>query len=165
MTTDNQVLADLYRSEGPRLQRYLAARLGSAASAGDIVHGIFLRIIERGISWRGDPAAYLSRAARNAAIDHLRSEGRHRDLLGRIMPEQMSAQVPGAEEVIVAREALARLEQALAALPDRRRHVFLLSRVHGRSYAEIARAMGISERMVAKHMARAVMACQQALEP
>ncbi|WP_196906650.1 sigma factor-like helix-turn-helix DNA-binding protein [Candidatus Symbiopectobacterium sp. 'North America'] len=36
----------------------------------------------------------------------------------------------------------------------------MLNRVHGRSFSEIAAVMEISSRAVAKHMARAVAACE-----
>lgn len=62
-----------------------------------------------------------------------------------------------------ARQGLTGVDAALAALPERTRHVFLLNRIHGRTFAEIAAVMEISERMVAKHMARAMAACQSCL--
>jgi RNA polymerase sigma factor (sigma-70 family) len=53
------------------------------------------------------------------------------------------------------------IEDALAALPERTRHIFLLNRVYGRSFSEIAQVVGISRRAVTKHMARAVAVCEE----
>jgi RNA polymerase sigma-70 factor (ECF subfamily) len=39
----------------------------------------------------------------------------------------------------------------------------LLNRIHGRKYAEIAKAMGLSQSAVEKHMMRALEACKASL--
>lgn len=60
-----------------------------------------------------------------------------------------------------ARQSLGSIDDALSALPKQTRHIFLLNRIHGRSFSEIAGVFGISQRAVAKHMARAVAACEK----
>lgn len=154
----------LYLAEGDRLERQVRGIVG-AASARDIVHEVFLRICERATAWNGEAGRYLNRSARNAAIDHLRAERRRAALLAGLLPEQQAPPAAAAADIVAARQQLERIEAALAALPDRTRHIFLLNRVHGRSFTEIARAVGISDRAVARHMARAVAACHQAIAP
>jgi len=58
---------------------------------------------------------------------------------------------------------LRHVEAALRALPERTRQIFLLNRIHGRKYAEIAKAMGLSQSAVEKHMMRALEACKASL--
>ena len=53
-----------------------------------------------------------------------------------------------------------RIETALRALPERTRQIFLLNRIHGCKYGEIAKAMQLSQSTVEKHMMRALEACK-----
>ena len=57
----------------------------------------------------------------------------------------------------------AHVEAALRSLPERTRHILLLNRIHGRKYADIAKAMGLSQSEVEKHMMRALEACKASL--
>ena len=57
-----------------------------------------------------------------------------------------------------------RIEQALLALPIRTRAIFLLHRVDGLSYAEIAERCGISGKQVERHIARAMLRIDRALD-
>ncbi|WP_363092152.1 sigma factor-like helix-turn-helix DNA-binding protein [Nitrobacter sp. 62-23] len=52
----------------------------------------------------------------------------------------------------------------IRALPERSRHIFLLNRIHGRNYREIACALGISTGAVEKHMMRALKAIRAGAE-
>ena len=52
---------------------------------------------------------------------------------------------------------------ALRGLPERTRHIFLLNRIHGKSYSEIASLLDISSSAVEKHMMRALQACKSSL--
>lgn len=54
-------------------------------------------------------------------------------------------------------ETVDRMEQALRRLPARRRNIFLLHRLDGLSYAEIADLYGISVRRVERHIAAAML--------
>lgn len=150
---------ELYVSERDRMERQIGRRIGCPSLAGDIVQDIFLRLWERTISWRGEPAAYLSRCARNASIDHLRAEHARARLMAEAALRSEALLSPSGEDVLVAREELDLIDAALLALPAKTRHIFLLNRVHGRKLMEIAAVFGISERAVSKHMARAIEAC------
>ncbi|TAL93712.1 MAG: RNA polymerase sigma factor, partial [Rhodanobacter sp.] len=45
-------------------------------------------------------------------------------------------------------------------MPDKRRTVFLLSRVEGLSNAQVAQRCGVSVKMVEKHLAKAIIQCR-----
>ena len=61
-------------------------------------------------------------------------------------------------------EALARVRDAILRLPPRCRAVYLMHRVEGQSYPEIARRCGISTKAVEKHMSRALRELRDARE-
>ncbi|WP_343315042.1 RNA polymerase sigma factor [Brucella sp. BE17] len=154
-------IAALYIAEHERLKRQIGSRLGCSSTASDLVHDIFLRLWERTAVRLAEPAAYLTRSARNATIDHIRAERRRSEFFGGFVSEQYAAHSASPEDVVSARQELRSIHDALAELPTRTRHIFLLNRVHGRSFSEIAEVLGISRRAVTKHMARAVAACEE----
>lgn len=162
MAAQTEKIAALYRTEHDRLARQIGRRTGDPGTALDIVHDVFLRLWERATDWNGEAPAYLTRCARNAAIDHLRAESTRNSFFRGILPEQYAAPAPLIEEVIAARQDIRNIDEALAGLPQRTRHIFLLNRIHGRSFTEIAAVMGISRQAVEKHMARAIVACANA---
>ena len=160
MADKGKDLAALYLSERKRLERQIDRKVGCRSTASDLVQDIFLRLWEKAIEWKGDSAAYLSRCARNAAIDHLRAEKIREAYLQGEQPELFYEPPLSPQEILSAEQNIRHIEEVLAFLPEKTRHIFLLNRVHGRSFSEIAAVMGISSRAVAKHMARAVSACE-----
>lgn len=56
-----------------------------------------------------------------------------------------------------------RLERAMRRVPRRTREVFLAHRLDGMSYREIAERTGLSVREVERHMMRAIIAMDRAL--
>ncbi|MBD9390624.1 RNA polymerase sigma factor [Agrobacterium sp. AGB01] len=163
MSVKTEEITALYVAEHDRLERQICRRVGCRATACDLVHDIFLRLWERATDRRGDEAAYLSRCARNAAIDHNRSERSRREFFVGMLPEQYAPDPVSPHEIVSARQEIKSIDNVLASLPKRTRHIFLLNRVHGKTFSEIAVAMGISQRAVAKHMAHAVAACVEAM--
>lgn len=155
--------ARLFAAERGRLVARLARRVGCTATAADLVQDVFLRLWERAAEATGSPAAYLARSARNAAIDHRRAERVRADHVAGLTPEQHGVAAPTPEAVLEARDRLDRVDAAIRALPERTRHIFLLHRIHGRGYAEIAGVFDISVSGVEKHMARALEACRQSI--
>lgn len=162
MTTRTEKISKLYVDQRTRLESQVKRKVGPVV-ARDIVHDVFLRLWERTTEQVGSPYAFLNRCARNASIDHIRAEKARISFFEGVTEEQYAARVPSPHEVLVARQGVGSIDEALALLPKQTRHIFLLNRIHGKTFAEIAPAMGISERMVAKHMARAVAACEAAL--
>lgn len=137
------------------LTAFVARMTGSSEAAEDAVQDAFCRLWERRRSWRGEGSVsgLLFRLARNSAISahrHLEAEARAASVAGEGLPRHHDApDVPN--------DALrASLEHAIAALPPRRREVFLLRAVHDLSYKEIAAVMGTSPQTVANQLSHAL---------
>jgi DNA-directed RNA polymerase specialized sigma24 family protein len=54
--------------------------------------------------------------------------------------------------------------KALWGMPKKRRRLLLMNRFDGQSYAQIARTVGLSETVVRKHVTKALLDCQKALQ-
>jgi RNA polymerase sigma-70 factor (ECF subfamily) len=65
--------------------------------------------------------------------------------------------------VLVAKERVRLLAEAVAALPPKMGQAFRLHKLEGQSQAETARAMGVSVKMVEKHIQAAIANLSQRL--
>lgn len=146
-----------------RLESFVLRIVGCQAAAADVVQELFLRFWGRSIDRPDDAAAYLFRSARNLAIDHLRAQRVRTPRALEDAPEPCEDEAYLPDAVLTARDELRLVDEALRALPKRARQVFLLHRVHGQSYPEIAHAFGVSISTVEKDMMRAIAACKASL--
>ena len=140
-----------------RLRRYVRARVTSRQDAEDVIQEAYLRVLRYSAQHEvEDRERLLFSAARNLAVDNQRRQQARRRIAANCAVFAMgNANWPAAEEVLDARERLQRVEAAIALLPPRCRDVFLLHRIDGLSYSEIARSCRISVSAVEKHIARA----------
>ncbi|RMQ50664.1 putative RNA polymerase sigma factor [Pseudomonas cichorii] len=153
----------VFLSQRPQMEALVSRRVGCRATAADLVQDLFVRFWRRPLVQVEELSTYLLRCAGNIAIDHLRSEG----VRSRVSESLETGQDDTSNDPRAALEAsndLRHVEAALRGLPERTRHIFLLNRIHGRKYAEIAKAMGLSQSAVEKHMMRALQACKASLE-
>lgn len=146
-----------------RLEAFIFRIVGCRGVAADLAQDLFLRFWGRPIERPDDAVAYLFRSARNLAIDHLRAQRIRVSQGAGILPEPRVDDSRLPDAVLTARDELRLLDEALRTLPERTRQTFLLHRVHGRSYPEIARAFGVSVSTVEKDMMRALAACKACL--
>lgn len=156
-------LETLVRTESVRLERR-AARIVGAVHAPDVVQDVFVKIWERARDSFVLTPSYLAIAVRNTAIDRLRREKLNRSLSEGLTEHQYGPSVPTPEQIAIDADQIARIDAALRALPERRRHIFLMNRRLGCGHAEIADALGISVSTVTREIARALAACQAAVE-
>ena len=158
-------LKSLFLAHRRELQAYLRERLRDREIAADLTQETFLRFAEQGAAI-GHSRAYLYRTARNLAIDHLRRvERQATDVAASEGLAHVPEIRPGPEEIAASRERLAELAAAVRELPERTRHVFVLHRLHGLTYGEVAARQGISESSVQKHLARALHHVMRRVKP
>lgn len=156
LAVPDQVTA-LYLSHKGPLLRFLTRSLGSSRDAEDVAHETFARLLAAPCRDRIEsPIALLKRIALNIVRDGFRSERYRRAQMAGIEAPLLSGQPdPGPERVVADRQRLSRLRAAIDALPPRCREVFVLHKMHGKSQAEVAAALGISRNMVERHVIRA----------
>lgn len=124
--------------------------------AEDLVADVFLtfwktRAHERITACYG---AYLYRAVRNRALNHLRYELHQTRPLE---PDEADfAQPETPESLLHVHELTQRLDAEIAALPPQSRRAFLLHRYEGKRYADIAAELGISVKAVEHLVSRAL---------
>lgn len=155
----------LYRQYRDHVRRYVQQRFGAGPpDPEDVTQAVFARFAQLEQPQRIDnPAAFLCRMAHNIVIDDRRRLGRTAAMTDNLALAEEDRHDPSAEEVLSARQELERLNQVLAGLKPQQRVAFLMHRVDGLSYADIARDLGISESGARKLVARAMNECMRAL--
>ncbi|KAB0501730.1 RNA polymerase sigma factor [Pseudomonas moorei] len=153
----------VFLSQRSQMEALVSRRVGCRATAADLVQDLFLRFWRRPLVQVEELGTYLLRCAGNIAIDHLRSEATRVRASEGLMAEPSDGVDSEPQAALEAGNDLRHVEAALRALPERTRQIFLLNRIHGRKYAEIAKAMGLSQSAVEKHMMRALEACKASL--
>lgn len=171
--TAQDALLAAYFEKRANLMRFFAARTGSVATAEDLAQDLYLKLAarEEAIDARS-PAALLYRIATNVMLDWARSSRRAgaRDGAWRAMSRadlggHEISQEPAADEVLVSRERLRQLADAVESLPPQMGRAFRLHKLEGRSQAETAQAMGVSVKAIEKHIGLAIKALTRKLAP
>ena len=149
-------LLERYR---PALIGYFRARVGDLAEAEDLAQDVFLRMLRRGdVAAIGDIRAYLFEIALSVLIDRSRRDKARRKAEHQTFdPDDHGAEDFASDRIYLGREALSRAMVALLELPDRTRTIFVLRRLEGMKYSDIARRLGISVSAVEKQMLRAML--------
>ena len=108
--------------------------------------------------------AYLFKTANNIAIDRLRERVRRPHYFD-IDPDDIVFEPAEScvERSVDAEQRLEFIRQSIAELPPKCRMAFLWFRVEGRSYAEIADQLGVSQSMIRKYVLRGLRHCHARL--
>lgn len=137
----------IFIAERAALVRMAAAIVGCRIRAEDVVQDCCLRFLADDGAARGalHPAAYLQRMVRNLAFDHLRRQGvESRAQACCAVACALHRPPRSPEEVSLGRDDLRTACAALAAMPERQRRAFALSRIHGLTFREIGEQTGVS---------------------
>jgi RNA polymerase sigma-70 factor (ECF subfamily) len=157
-TSRRQVLADIHRQFDSMLRGFLAARLPCEADAGDMVQEVYLRIARYPhLNAIQCLKAFVFQTALNLLRD--RSRRLYTRCLERCVPlEEIDLRTSAAEpsEAVEHEETLRRLVAVIGTMPEKRREVLLLHRLHDLSYLQIAERMGVSVSMIEKHISSAL---------
>lgn len=116
--------------------------------AEDMVQTVFVRLWENreSIHLTSSLKSYLFTATRNAALDRIRSNKRHSEMLEKTKP-------PVSEEPLDDESAgrmifRAKLHKAIGELKPKTKQIFLLHKMEGLTYTEISEHLGIPKRTV-----------------
>lgn len=137
---------------------YAAPIVGCPARAEDVVQEAYTRFTAAIDGGKVEsPVSYLYRIVRNLSIDTFRRESRQTaGLMSEAQFHALPEESPSQERTLAARRRLKQLEAAVARLPERTRRIFILNRLHGQTYQEIAERLGVSISTVQKHLMQAL---------
>lgn len=150
-------LKSAYLLHSPELARYVRRRVADRSAVSDVVHDAFVRMAEQPLTAVQDVRSYLYTIVRNLLIDQKKQDMRRRTVA---MPHEALSDIaedaPSPEDAADARLRLESLQRLVGELPFKTQQIFVLNRVDGLTYVEVARHLDISESSVQKHLALAV---------
>ena len=150
---DRDAFATIIESHQERVWAVAYRFMQRRDDADDISQEAFIRLWNAAGRW--EPAARLStwlyRVVANLCLDYRRKRAH--------APVALTAETvePAAPEVaeLESKETVARVQRAVAALPERQRMAVILHRYEGMSYREIAHATGWGEAAIESLLSRA----------
>ncbi len=151
-------LARRFRDARWKLLGWIRRRVPDPVEAEDLLQDTFLRITQRDASEQVVHfEGYLYRTAESVLADRYRRRSvRRADAHVALEPDDHRAEDADALRALLAREKLRAVSASLMALPERTRAVFVLRRIEGLRYGEIATRLRVSLSTVEKDMARAI---------
>jgi RNA polymerase sigma-70 factor (ECF subfamily) len=143
-----EALARIYEKYLDSLLTLAMGLLNDASEAQDIVHDVFVSFAKSAPSFglRGSLSGYLATSVVNRVRDHRRR--RRRQALGRDAEPHILAHAPEPDQMVVFNEEAARLNEAVAQLPDDQREVVILRLTAGMKFQDIAKLQQVSTNTV-----------------
>lgn len=142
----------LFRAHYKDLHRYAFRYLGDSDGAEEVVQQVFLRLWERNLEQQVHTSlkSYLYRAVYNESMNVLKKE--QRKLHYQSNEQHRQDWEPAVDES--SKDLDKKLQLALAALPEKSRTVFELSRFQEMKYKDIATTLDLSIKTVEGHMSK-----------
>lgn len=167
----------LSRYEGP-IYNFVLRQVRHGSAAEDVTQDVFLRLVQNAADFKHEArfSTWLYTIARNLCVDHLRKQSHRRhpsldqpppgDTTGtRPLVDQVVDSHPRAsvERTVASGEVAGRILDAVQALPEEQREVFLLREIANLPFKEIAEVTGVGENTVKSRMRYALDRLQEAL--
>jgi RNA polymerase sigma factor (sigma-70 family) len=154
----------LFSEHNESLVRFLSVRLHSVQEAKEVAQEAYVRLLSLDDSGAVSfLRAFLFKTAANLAVDRLRSRTRQRQAMNAGLCDELRETPTPDYEAAQAEEAEI-VRRLIGELPPKCRHAFLMHRIHGEDFPQIAKQMKLSERMVRHYVARAVLYCRAGLD-
>ena len=154
-------LLDAYEKYLGALKRYVMRVINTEGDVDDIVQEAFMRAYETEV--RGNirrPKSYLFRVAKHIALNQVRQKiNRPTDFIEDFDSSSVLVEEWTPEDKVLAQELLGIHCMAVAALPPKRRKVYLMRKVYGMSHKSIADSLGIAVSTVEAHLFKAFKEC------
>jgi len=154
---DHDAFRELFRTYADALCSFAADHVGDRV-AEDIVQRVFCDLWDRREKWSppGNVKAYLYRAVRNTALDHLDRRDLERDWKDEEKERDRARGKIAPVDALQHQEMSRAMDQAVEELPERRRMIYRMARHHDMTYSEIATALDIAPKTVENQMGRAL---------
>ena len=163
-SSHSQRISRLFSEHNDSLIQFLATRLRSVQEAKEVAQEAYVRLLSLEDSGAVSfLRAFLFKTAANLAVDRIRSRNRQRQALDAGLCDE-SRETPTPDREAASAQEMEIVRRLVGELPPKCRRAFLLHRVHGAEFSEIAEEMGLSERMVRHYVLRAVLYCRAGLD-
>lgn len=145
---NEKAFREVFEHYYPKVKCFLGQFIHNEEDARDLAQNIFIKIwLQRGLlSEIRSFGAYLYTMCRNAAVDYGRTHKVKIPLTEGNEGEYES------ESEFFAKETEIQVANIIKGMPEKRRRIFIMSRLEGKSHEEIARQLGIARKTVENHI-------------
>ena len=145
----------LFHAMYGQLCAYAVRFLNDQDDAEEIVQEVFVRVWQKReqIDINYSIKSYLYQSVRNASLNHIKHD---RVVREHEQYELSMGNVKDESDTLVTSELEMRIHDAIEALPEERRRIFIMSRDEGLKYKEIAEKLNISVKTVENQIGRAL---------
>lgn len=157
---DNKKIDALYVEHSSWLYQWLSQKTGCTHQAQDLTHDTFLRLFKQ-LEPIERPRAFLLTVAKRVLFNFWRRRDLEQAYL-QALSEQDQNYALSSEELNIIYDAIVAIDNALDGLPPLVKRCFLLSRLEGHSYPEIALEIGRSQATIERYMKQAYLHCLKA---
>lgn len=143
---DRAALEEVYRATSVKLFGICYRILGDRKEAEDALQDVYVNLWRRADRFdpeRASPISWLAVFARNRAIDRLRSGRVQREAAPIEAAVEVADAAPLADALLIDAERKARVHHCLGTLDDNQRDNIRAAFFDGRTYAELAEAVGV----------------------
>lgn len=146
---DNDAFKEIFYEYFGKMKSFLMSILHDSAVCEDIAQDIFVKIwtMRYLLPEIRSLNTYLYRMAKNAVLNYLRCASREVSCEGLEIDDDVLL-----EEVILARDKIRTVGQVISSMPQKRRKVFMMSRILDLPNDIIAQRMNISKKTVENHI-------------
>ncbi|GAA4106557.1 RNA polymerase sigma-70 factor [Aquimarina addita] len=156
-TCDEQVFDSFFKSHAKLLRSYLYYKFGDLDQAEDMVQDSFIKLWNNCTKVPLEKAkSYVFTVATNMGISNTRHQKVKFKYHNFITQCKSDSTNESPEFIILEKEFMEKLQNAIADLPERQREVFLLSRIDKKTYKEIAALSDVSVKAIEKLMHKAL---------
>ncbi|MET1260261.1 MAG: sigma-70 family RNA polymerase sigma factor [Flavobacteriaceae bacterium] len=147
---EEEVYSTIFKTNSKTIFNYIYYKFGNEEKAQDAVQEAFVKLWENCAKVTPEKAkSFLYTVANNTYLNVIKAEKvrlKHAD------KHASSVSNESPEYVLEEKEFQKKLDDALDALPENQRTTFLLNRIDGKKYAEIAEMEGVSVKAIEKRM-------------
>jgi RNA polymerase sigma-70 factor (ECF subfamily) len=159
---EEETFSQIYNDYGKTIWNFLYFKCGDNAQADDLVQDAFIKLWQncKKVS-REKAKSFLYTVSNNMFLNQVA----HRKVVlqyAQLQPYKMDTQSP--QYLLEEKQYHQRLQNAIANLTDAQRTAFLLNRIEGKKYAEIAKILDISVKAVEKRMSNALASLRKEIE-
>jgi RNA polymerase sigma factor (sigma-70 family) len=168
MYMQDALINEFYLTHKTWLYHWLCKKVSCSSDAADLAQDTFTRLLTKQEAEPiREPRAYLTTIAHGLLVNLLRRRDLEQAYIAAMTALHGSAGetgTPSPEQYMLALERIIALDHMLKGLPTKARIAFLLHRIDGLRYAEIAEELGVTVSSVKKYIAKAMLHCALAAE-
>jgi len=148
---NEEVFQKIFNENFETIRNYFYYKYGDYEKAKDLTQESFIKLWDNCENVTTERAkGYVFTIAKNSFINHLKRntliQKHHKELPKKILD------IESPDYLMEEQEFMDKLNQVISSLPDKHREVFLLNRIDGKTYKEIAEIFEVSVKTIEKWM-------------